>query len=192
MHTSPVSCEQRMTTKRLSVVLSSCKMLVVINATKEIIVSGGVIGSLNILLNSGIGDAETLTNLGILSTLDLPSIGQNYTDQGIVDYIWIVNSTDPNNFLSQDKSVREGQLEQWEQNKTGPLADGALVTGCFFCLPDNASIFETVKDPSVGPNSAHIEMVFTSSNIGFPPEAIGNVTNFMLVSPNILTPTSRT
>ncbi|KAF5328019.1 hypothetical protein D9758_018027 [Tetrapyrgos nigripes] len=162
----------------------------VINATKEIIVSGGAIGSPNILLNSGIGDAETLTNLGILSTLDLPSVGQNYTDQGIVDYIWIVNSTDPNDFLSQDESVREGQLEQWEQNKTGPLADGALVTGCFFRLPDNASIFETVEDPSAGPNSAHIEMVFTSSNVGFPPEAVGNVTNFILVSPNILTPTS--
>ncbi|KAF5374243.1 hypothetical protein D9758_004721 [Tetrapyrgos nigripes] len=29
-----------------------------------------------------------------------------------------------------------------------------------------------------------------SSNIGFPPEAVGNVTNFILVSPNILTPTS--
>ncbi|KAF5353063.1 hypothetical protein D9758_008769 [Tetrapyrgos nigripes] len=163
----------------------------VVNATKEIVVSGGAIGSPNVLLNSGIGDAETLTNLGIPSTLDLPSVGQNYTDQALVPYIWIVNSTDPNDFLSQDEFVREGQLEQWRENRTGPLADGPGVTLCFFRLPDNASIFETVEDPSAGPNTSHIEMVFTSSNVGFLPAAVGNMTNFILASPNILTPASR-
>ncbi|KAF5353144.1 hypothetical protein D9758_008758 [Tetrapyrgos nigripes] len=162
----------------------------VVTASKEIIVSGGTIGSPNVLLNSGIGDAETLSNLGIPSTLHLPSVGHNYSEQPIVNWLWFVNSTDPNDFASQNETISEGLIQRWRENRTGPLTDGSGVTLCFFRLPDSASIFETVEDPAAGPSTAHLEMVFLSSNVGLLPP-IPPTSNFITVSPNLLTPTSR-
>lgn len=50
-------------------------------AKKEIILSGGVIGTPHMLLNSGIGKHEELEALGIRTLVDNPSVGKNMTDQ---------------------------------------------------------------------------------------------------------------
>lgn len=50
-------------------------------AKKEVIVSGGIIGTPQILLNSGIGKREELEVVGVKTLLDLPSVGKNLTDQ---------------------------------------------------------------------------------------------------------------
>ncbi|KAF5345030.1 hypothetical protein D9758_010464 [Tetrapyrgos nigripes] len=147
-------------------------------------------GTPNVLLNSGIGDTETLSKLEIPSTLHLPSVGQNYTEQPQLNWLWFVNSTDPNDVMSQDETIRDGLLDQWRKNRTGPLAAGPENTVCFFRFPDNASIFETVENPAAGPNTAHVEMVL-SSNIGLPTNAVGNISNFILALPYLVTPASR-
>ena len=49
-------------------------------ASKEVILSGGTIGTPHILLHSGIGDKNDLARLGIASMIDLPSVGKNLTD----------------------------------------------------------------------------------------------------------------
>jgi choline dehydrogenase len=51
-----------------------------LTASKEVILSAGSILTPHILLHSGIGDKNGLTNLGIPVVLDNPSVGQNITD----------------------------------------------------------------------------------------------------------------
>lgn len=63
-------------------------------AKKEVIVAGGVIGSPQILLNSGIGNRSELENLGIETLVDNPSVGRNFSDQ--VYNLGIFNTTLPN------------------------------------------------------------------------------------------------
>ncbi|KAF5351358.1 hypothetical protein D9758_008076 [Tetrapyrgos nigripes] len=146
-------------------------------------------GSPNILLNSGIGDASTLSDLGITSVLHLPSVGQNYTEQGLIILPWFVNSTNPNEFTSQNATIRQELMKQWLKHKTGPMADGSQITVCYFRLPDNASIFETVEDPAAGPNTAHVELGFVATNIGS--LTVPDPSNIILASSSLLTPVSR-
>lgn len=58
------------------------------NATKEVIVSAGAIGSPQLLLLSGIGPAGDLDAHGIASVLDLPGVGKNLHDHLLVSVIF--------------------------------------------------------------------------------------------------------
>lgn len=53
---------------------------IIINASKEIILSAGAFGSPQILLRSGIGSKYELDNLGIRTNIDLPGVGKNLQD----------------------------------------------------------------------------------------------------------------
>ena len=63
--------------------------------------------------------------------------------------------------LRENSTFSALQLAQWEKNHTGEfaLASGYNQLG-WFRLPENASIFQTVQDPSAGPTSAHYEFIF--------------------------------
>lgn len=50
-------------------------------AKKEVILAGGIIGTPQILMNSGIGKREELETMGIETLVDNPSVGKNLTDQ---------------------------------------------------------------------------------------------------------------
>ncbi|KAF5364408.1 hypothetical protein D9758_010695 [Tetrapyrgos nigripes] len=150
----------------------------IVSATKEIIISAGAIGTPNLLLNSGIGDSESLLEIGIPSTLHLPSVGQNLTEQPAVTLAWNISSP-------QTNSTDAEQLEQWMKTpRSGPLVDAPLNTVGFFRLPANASIFTRFRDPSAGPHTAHLEIVFTNDGFGLP----GNVVSS---APAIVSPASR-
>jgi choline dehydrogenase len=60
-------------------------------AKKEVIVAGGVIGTPQILLNSGIGPRDELEAVGVKVLVDNPSVGKNFTDQ--VDTAVLFNTT---------------------------------------------------------------------------------------------------
>ena len=55
---------------------------------EEIVLCGGAIGSPHILLLSGIGPADQLTDVGIPTVHDLPGVGQNLRDHPQVPIIW--------------------------------------------------------------------------------------------------------
>jgi choline dehydrogenase len=63
-------------------------------AKKEVIIAGGVIGSPQILLNSGIGNRKELEATGIHTLVDNPGVGKNFSDQ--VYTIALFNTTIPN------------------------------------------------------------------------------------------------
>jgi len=51
-----------------------------VNATSEVILSGGVIGTPHLLQLSGVGDSDLLTSFGIDVVYDLPGVGMHMTD----------------------------------------------------------------------------------------------------------------
>lgn len=53
-------------------------------AKREVILSAGIIGTPRILLNSGIGSRKELTELGIETLLENPSVGKNLTDHPLM------------------------------------------------------------------------------------------------------------
>lgn len=58
----------------------------IVNATKEVILSCGPIGTPHLLQLSGIGDAAKLAAVGIKSTINNPHVGQNITDHACVSF----------------------------------------------------------------------------------------------------------
>jgi choline dehydrogenase len=60
---------------------------VLLTASKEVILSGGTIGSPLILMHSGIANAVRLREFGIPPVLDNPSVGRNLTDHPLFG-IW--------------------------------------------------------------------------------------------------------
>jgi choline dehydrogenase-like flavoprotein len=60
--------------------LSKDKQSVIINASKEVIISSGAINSPQVLMLSGIGPKQHLEKHGIHCVVDLPGVGQNLQD----------------------------------------------------------------------------------------------------------------
>jgi choline dehydrogenase-like flavoprotein len=138
-----------------------------IRATKEIILSAGSIGTPIILLHSGIGDRTDLEALAIQSTVHNPSVGRNLSDHVLLSNVYAVNSNQTYDSISRDSEVRDRLIAQWVATKNGPLAGGVTNQIGWLRLPQNASIFRTVKDPSAGPRSSHWEIIFLVSSSFF-------------------------
>jgi choline dehydrogenase len=60
-------------------------------AKKEVILGGGIIGTPQMLLNSGIGSRMELEAVGVKTLVDNPSVGKNLTDQ--VSTLVLFNTT---------------------------------------------------------------------------------------------------
>jgi choline dehydrogenase len=59
-----------------------------VEARREVILSGGSIGSPQLLQLSGIGPAEVLARHGIQTRLDLPAVGRNLSDHLCYDHVY--------------------------------------------------------------------------------------------------------
>ncbi|KAJ7801490.1 hypothetical protein B0H13DRAFT_2297408 [Mycena leptocephala] len=64
-----------------------------------------------------------LTALGIPSVLDLPSVGQNATDQPMVFAAWSVNSTQTIDPIEQNVTLFNEAYAQWNATHTGPFTN---------------------------------------------------------------------
>ncbi|KAJ2931949.1 hypothetical protein H1R20_g5138, partial [Candolleomyces eurysporus] len=130
----------------------------ILSAAKEIILSGGVIGTPQILLNSGIGNKTELETLGIPPLLNLPDVGQGLTDHVATTIAWTVI---PPNTPTIDETTA---LAMWQENRTGPLTEKFTHQILWSRFQPDSSIFKEFKDPSTGPTSPHIEMPLGSDS----------------------------
>ncbi|EKM83178.1 hypothetical protein AGABI1DRAFT_118529 [Agaricus bisporus var. burnettii JB137-S8] len=126
-----------------------------LRARKEVIVSGGVIGSPQILLNSGVGNEEELNAVGIEALVDNKGIGKNLTDQVVVVLMFdtAIQTTDFD---------RDAALVEWNETRTGPIARaGHLNHMVWVRLPQDKPPFSSgLPDPTGGETSPHIEFAF--------------------------------
>ncbi|KAJ7318136.1 aryl-alcohol-oxidase from pleurotus Eryingii [Mycena albidolilacea] len=167
------------------------KELFIVQASKEIILSAGSVGTPHILLNSGIGNRTSLAHHGIKTIVDLPDVGQNFTDQPLISNSWFVNSTETFESYSQNSTKLAEDLRQWNETRQGPLVS-TIVGGhiAWLRLDANSSIFSQHADPAAGINTPHIELQI-ASGIGLatpiPPEG----GNFISFQTSVVSPASR-
>ncbi|KAF9005525.1 pyranose dehydrogenase [Cyathus striatus] len=131
-------------------------------AEKEIILSAGIIGTPQLLLNSGIGDKDELKALGVKPVLHLPDVGKNLSNHLILDASWISNTT--GNDLVQNATLLTESLVEWNRSKTGPLVAPSSSQMGGIRLPSNSSVFINHTDPTFGPNTPHIYFATTEPN----------------------------
>ena len=95
-----------------------------ISATAEVILSAGAIGSPRMLMLSGIGPADHLTDVGIRPVLDQPAVGSNFQDH--LDLFVIAEVTGPHTYDRYAKphwSAVAGL--QYLLTKRGPVASSS-------------------------------------------------------------------
>ncbi|KAJ4476825.1 aryl-alcohol oxidase-like protein [Lentinula lateritia] len=156
-----------------------------VSAAKEVILSAGVIGSPQILLNSGIGNSTTLFDLGITPLVNLPSVGQNLTDQPSISNEFLVNTTQTFDDLKRNATLLNEVYTEFNKSGMGPLVDTGGNQISFFRV--NESLTDIYGDPSSGKNSPHLEMV-PGNGFFLTPPATGHYLSMSIV---VVSPASR-
>ncbi|KAJ7300526.1 pyranose dehydrogenase [Mycena albidolilacea] len=126
-------------------------------AANEIILSAGSVGTPGILMHSGIGDQAALTALKTPTLLDLPSVGQNATDQPSVGLGWTVNSTQTLDSISQNSTRFDEAFAEWNRSHTGPFSAIGTTHMAWLRLAPEELGSNGFTDQSAGPDSPHIE-----------------------------------
>ncbi|KAF7341978.1 Aryl-alcohol oxidase-like protein [Mycena venus] len=158
-----------------------------VTASKEVIIAGGALETPKLLMNSGIGDAEYLTSMGINPRINLPQVGTNLSVHIAVNLIYNVNSTETFDELIRNTTLRDELIGFWnETGGGGPLGIAYSSHDVYTRLPDDSPIFQNNTDPAAGPRSTHLQT--TTQNGDTSPTAAGN---FMSMPATLLTPTSR-
>ncbi|RXW19040.1 hypothetical protein EST38_g6809 [Candolleomyces aberdarensis] len=154
-------------------------------ARREIIVSAGVIDTPVLLMRSGLGDAAELTAAGITPLVNISAIGKNFIDHVGTPAAWSVNTTLTDDEIDRNSTLFNQLLAEWNQSKTGRLTTTSLSHIEFSRLPNNASIFQTVTDPTGGAaDTPHYEQILANKwTMLSPRPASGNwvgMTHFVL------------
>ena len=99
-------------------------------AETEVIISGGAINSPQLLMLSGIGDANHLKEHDIPVVQNLPGVGQNLQDH--LELYVVQKCKKPVTLLGDQKGLRMISVGiQWFLNQTGPTATSHLESGGF-------------------------------------------------------------
>ena len=104
--------------------------LVRMRARREVIISGGAVNSPQILMLSGVGDAGSLTKLGIAPVADVPGVGANLQDH-IETYVQY-GCTQPITLHSAQNLLAKGRIGvEWLLFRTGLGATHHFESGGF-------------------------------------------------------------
>ncbi len=97
-----------------------------VTANKEVILSGGVVNSPQLLLLSGIGPADHLKALGIPVVADLPGVGQNLQDHPAIVVLYASTQS-----ISLAHAQTPENMQDFVENKMGPLTSNVAEAGAF-------------------------------------------------------------
>ncbi len=100
-----------------------------VRAEREVLLAGGVYGSPQLLLLSGIGPADEVRAHGIEPVHDLPGVGKNLIEHPLV---FTLNAARPSTFLSQLRADRAVlSVLRWALFGSGPFATNACAGNVF-------------------------------------------------------------
>ncbi|KAJ7318154.1 hypothetical protein DFH08DRAFT_1037024 [Mycena albidolilacea] len=137
----------------------------------------------------GIGDPNILNPPGILTILDLPSVGQGIQDQPFFPAVWSVNFTQTFDSVTENATRFDEAFAEWNNSHRAPSLRGHSHVAWLRLAPDSP-IFENFSDPSAGPETLHIEIAFLVSwqRTGAPSN--NNSGNFVSAGLAMVTPIS--
>ena len=131
-----------------------------VKATKEVLLTAGVIGSPQVLQLSGVGPADVLTAHGIPVLVDDPAVGANYQEHVTVGLHFEVNSPETWDSILRDPAAVGAALASWAERRQGLFVNSPANTHSFVRLPDDDPALATHPDPAAGPRSAHLEFIY--------------------------------
>ncbi|XP_025835214.1 glucose dehydrogenase [FAD, quinone]-like [Agrilus planipennis] len=103
-----------------------------VSVTKEVIVSGGTIGSPQLLLLSGIGPRADLEDVNVTVVRDLPGVGQNFQNHVSLHVRFNLTKVLDTNLLTRDS------VNQYLRQHGGPLSStGVSQIGARFSTSEN-------------------------------------------------------
>ncbi|KAI0670235.1 GMC oxidoreductase [Trametes maxima] len=149
-----------------------------VGASREVILSAGVIGSPQILQLSGVGRSADLDPLNIHVVRDVPAVGHNLLDH--VSAGAIVFRARPGwtwDHLTQNPLKAAVAMLRWFVLGTGPMSSLSFQAGLFVRSDDERLPFGPplpTKDLSSGPRAPDLEYMFVpltviNHGLGFPP-----------------------
>ncbi|KAF5351273.1 hypothetical protein D9756_008221 [Leucocoprinus leucothites] len=158
---------EALTIRTVEVRVSETSNPINFTASKEVILSGGTIGTPFILIHSGIANAEDLQEFGIKPLSDNPSVGRNLSDHSafVVTFDVAPNSLGSGHWanLYSDPTLQAEALQIWNKNRTGPFVEPIPFGHLAWTRLAN-NITEKYGDPSSGTNSAHLEFMFGTTS----------------------------
>ncbi|GLZ38917.1 GMC family oxidoreductase N-terminal domain-containing protein [Actinokineospora sp. NBRC 105648] len=87
-----------------------------VRARKEVILSAGSVGSPHVLMLSGIGPSEHLSDLGLPTVVDAPGVGQELTDHMVVPLAFTSDE-----LRSPGVGADQDDIRQYLRHRHGPL-----------------------------------------------------------------------
>jgi choline dehydrogenase len=134
-----------------------------VRAEREVILAGGVYGSPQLLMLSGIGPADELKAAGVEPRLDLPGVGRNLIEHPLVFVGWPVRPGAATSHLRFDRAAL--QVLQWALLGKGLFATNACA-GHIFLRTDKAWDRPDVQltCPAVGMSAGDVWMSFGEPN----------------------------
>lgn len=105
--------------------------LIDVFADKELILSAGSIGSVQLLEASGVGSARMLAGLQIPVVLDQPAIGENLQDHLQIRTVYKIKGAKTVNSLYKNPLTRLGMGLEYAFFRTGPLTMPPSTLGAF-------------------------------------------------------------
>ena len=100
-------------------------------ARGEVIVSGGAYGSPQLLLLSGFGPAQHLTDMGITVVRDMPAVGSNLHDHFNSYVAWRCSKAITLNDLERSKLRKVSAAMRYALFRSGPMASNGIHAGVF-------------------------------------------------------------
>lgn len=110
-----------------------------IHAKQEVILSAGALHSPQLLMLSGIGPSDALSQIGIEVLADRPGVGQNLTDHILFGPAYEVNF-DTLDKLFDDPAVLVESIAEYGLNATGPLTTNVAEFLAWERMPASANI----------------------------------------------------
>ncbi len=105
--------------------------LIDVFANRELILSAGSIGSVQLLEASGVGAARVLSGLQIPVVLDQPAIGENLQDHLQIRTVYKIKGAKTVNSLYKNPLTRLGMGLEYALFRTGPLTMPPSTLGAF-------------------------------------------------------------
>ena len=119
-----------------------------VKSTKEVILSGGVINSPQLLELSGIGDPEILKSAGVDCLVENHRVGANFQDHVLGGMLYDLTDGIISLDALQDPEYQKAQEEKYTQTAKGPYGSPGMLMGfvSYASLVDQQTLDNTISE----------------------------------------------